>query len=1054
MGGFQDVGGLVGSSNYGNVSNAYATGSVSGYVDVGGLVGRNLSIISNTYASGWVTGTGNYIGGLVGCNQSGTISNSFWDTSTAGQPLGVGFNDTGGVTGLLTTQMMQKATFEGAGWNIANTGGSSAIWRIYEGNTRPLLRSFLTPLTIYSDGSYSLASVDSAHLFNAATGIYSDQLGYDISASGITSPNLGPIVNPAFQPISEQTETGSSSKQPSEDSTDSFTKTEISAAQCKVSSEECNKQVYYTPQLKIINSAGRVVSLQMSADKHYLTLLMEDGKVRVWDFLSGLQREATTAGNNAAPTLDIGAVAQGTLVPIANKHGIALQDIVSALTDENLKIHLPNITHFDSSEDGSLLFVSTANGDVMLIFINTGLNKQPDKQAANQQRDSLQYASKQTDTEEAEEVSSDDVAANNSPRTDNQPQQKRTSTLELAANIAATDNKKNGKLWQISYLRGTVQRLAMSKDKHYGAVLSREPGVYGLSAPDLKSKPLIDAVNIIDLATGKVIKTLPNQGENVVFMEFKDNDTLQVGLASGEVYNWSIGAGSEKTVADFAEDVVVVDTDASHETFAFILKDGTVRVGNDQNNVRLSIQNKENPFKYAKLLADGKRLLTVLASGDLALWDVASGKKLLRLFSMKDGWTVMDAYGRFDGSEGAIENFSWLANENNIPLDKFSENYYEPGLLSSVLQNQDFINPNSGMVQSGITLPPKVNLQLAAQQNKGDNVALQLDIYDRGGGIDQIHVYQNGKLLGNENVIVTQTKEADHRLLKLNILPNAGKNTVKVVATNDMGVESSGAELNFDGKSKAYSSSLKLMTVGINKYSDPNLTLSYSVADANAIAQSLKKHSKIATSQSLTDERATKTRILAELKELSRGAQHDQLVIYLAGHGIVSGKEWYFLPHETRIQPTIEQIVTTGITATELGEIFKQSKIQHILLMVDACYSGASTDAFSKLENGQRYFTRQLSRSLGITVVTATTKDQQAAELQNLGHGLFTYLLIQEMDKNDAKNPVTAHSIAASIVKDLPAFSKKMLGVSQDPAVHTFGSDFMLTEPTAKTGQK
>jgi len=58
------------------------------------------------------------------------------------------------------------------------------------------------------------------------------------------------------------------------------------------------------------------------------------------------------------------------------------------------------------------------------------------------------------------------------------------------------------------------------------------------------------------------------------------------------------------------------------------------------------------------------------------------------------------------------------------------------------------------------------------------------------------------------------------------------------------------------------------------------------------------------------------------------------------------------------MQPTLEQIAATGITATELSDIFKNSKIQHILLMVDSCYSGAGLDAFSKLQNGQRYFTR------------------------------------------------------------------------------------------------
>jgi hypothetical protein len=410
----------------------------------------------------------------------------------------------------------------------------------------------------------------------------------------------------------------------------------------------------------------------------------------------------------------------------------------------------------------------------------------------------------------------------------------------------------------------------------------------------------------------------------------------------------------------------------------------------------------------------------------------------------------MDGFGRFDGSEEAMANFSWLANEEEIPLDNFSENYYEPGLLSNVLQNQDYLNSDSDSVRGGISLPPKVNLQLAEQQTKGDNVAVQLDVYNRGGGIDKINLYHNGKLLSNEgNVVVAQTQQDntdDHRALMVNITPSAGKNTLKVVVSNDMGIENSGTELSFDGKTKAYASSLRLLTIGIDKYSDANLNLDYSVADANAIVQAIKTGAKSSVSKHLINENATKPKILAELKELSQGTQQDVLVVYFAGHGLALGKEWYFLPHETTLQDTPEKIAAAGITATELSDIFKNSKIQHILLMVDSCYSGAGMNAFSQLQNGQRYFTRQLSRSLGITVITATTKDQEATELKNLGHGLFTYLITQDLAKKDTTGSTTAHGVAENITKTLPVFSKKMLGASQDPAVYTHGNDFMLTD--------
>ncbi len=96
--GWMFVGGLVGLS-YGAITNSYATGSVSGTIYyIGGLVGRNYSAITNSYATGSVTGSGSgiYIGGLVGWNENGgTITNAYATGSVSGTN-----NDVGGLVGI------------------------------------------------------------------------------------------------------------------------------------------------------------------------------------------------------------------------------------------------------------------------------------------------------------------------------------------------------------------------------------------------------------------------------------------------------------------------------------------------------------------------------------------------------------------------------------------------------------------------------------------------------------------------------------------------------------------------------------------------------------------------------------------------------------------------------------------------------------------------------------------------------------------------------------------------------------------------------------------
>jgi len=71
------VGGLVGH-NDGIVSDSYFTGSVTGRFCVGGLAGTNGNTVSDSYFTGSVTGDNN-VGGLVGLHGGVAVSNSYYN---------------------------------------------------------------------------------------------------------------------------------------------------------------------------------------------------------------------------------------------------------------------------------------------------------------------------------------------------------------------------------------------------------------------------------------------------------------------------------------------------------------------------------------------------------------------------------------------------------------------------------------------------------------------------------------------------------------------------------------------------------------------------------------------------------------------------------------------------------------------------------------------------------------------------------------------------------------------------------------------------------------
>ena len=133
--GRSSVGGLLGDLLSGSVSACYATGAVLGAGhSVGGLVGYlgqvgvvgNSGSISACYATGFVRGD-IQVGGLVGVNSNGSMSNSYCDTETSGQTNAIGRISLGtnitNVSGKTTAELQMPTAYGTAmdiysNWNI------------------------------------------------------------------------------------------------------------------------------------------------------------------------------------------------------------------------------------------------------------------------------------------------------------------------------------------------------------------------------------------------------------------------------------------------------------------------------------------------------------------------------------------------------------------------------------------------------------------------------------------------------------------------------------------------------------------------------------------------------------------------------------------------------------------------------------------------------------------------------------------------------------------------------------------------------------------------
>ena len=126
------VGGLIGNSAS-TLTNAYASGAVSGPSQVGGLIGNSNGAITNAYASGSVIGSvigsGNFFGGLVGYKAGGSLTNVFATGTVSGFGYVGGLagrNQVGSISNAYATGAVTGTSDRGSLIGSADTNGNSA----------------------------------------------------------------------------------------------------------------------------------------------------------------------------------------------------------------------------------------------------------------------------------------------------------------------------------------------------------------------------------------------------------------------------------------------------------------------------------------------------------------------------------------------------------------------------------------------------------------------------------------------------------------------------------------------------------------------------------------------------------------------------------------------------------------------------------------------------------------------------------------------------------------------------------------------------------------
>jgi hypothetical protein len=218
-------------------------------------------------------------------------------------------------------------------------------------------------------------------------------------------------------------------------------------------------------------------------------------------------------------------------------------------------------------------------------------------------------------------------------------------------------------------------------------------------------------------------------------------------------------------------------------------------------------------------------------------------------------------------------------------------------------------------------------------------------------------------------------------------------------------------------------------------------TLCCATADARKFADFLRKQAnseffdKVDVSV-LTNEDATLANLQTQLSKLRRANKDDVILIFLAGHGVNDNfGKYYFVPYGVKVDPdTIENETLTG---DRIAGTLEDSAARAILFM-DTCSAGGALD--------RGFLGQVMNLQKNVVAYTSSKDGQPSQELANLGHGVFSYVLLEAAKGKALGGAVKEHISTYELSKYLYDEVRRITKGAQEPQHFGWGPDGPLPD--------
>jgi dipeptidyl aminopeptidase/acylaminoacyl peptidase len=220
------------------------------------------------------------------------------------------------------------------------------------------------------------------------------------------------------------------------------------------------------------------------------------------------------------------------------------------------------------------------------------------------------------------------------------------------------------------------------------------------------------------------------------------------------------------------------------------------------------------------------------------------------------------------------------------------------------------------------------------------------------------------------------------------------------------------------GAAVAPGARLHILAIGISDYGDKatSLRLKFAAKDANDVASALlatqgsefnKKGGLYADvkTQYLHDGEADRAGIFRAFDSMKANMAKDEpgqdlAVVMFSGHGAIIDDRYYLLPYGVDAG-TPAGLEAAAISANEFHDkVAELAKHGRVLVLLDACHSGAATGDGSALTSNAADVLRLTIAASNVTVLTSSTKKEFSREDEKWNNGAFTKVLLDALGKD------------------------------------------------------